>query len=128
MLMVSSVLSIVLTNRMTTRCRRISDAAKKSAARFFRRRAVEGDDELGQWPRPLNTMAGSLEKIDLSRRSFMGNIAHELRTPMTTIKGFIDGMLDGTIPPENLNHYLGIVSQEVGPRRVSSRTCWTSPS
>lgn len=44
----------------------------------------------------------------------MGNIAHELRTPMTTIKGFIDGMLDGTIPPENQNHYLGIVSQEVG--------------
>ena len=36
------------------------------------------------------------------------------RTPMTTIKGFIDGMLDGTIPPENQNHYLGIVSQEVG--------------
>ena len=44
----------------------------------------------------------------------MGNIAHELRTPMTTIKGFIDGMLDGTIPPEETKHYLGIVSQETG--------------
>ena len=45
---------------------------------------------------------------------FMGNIAHELRTPMTTIKGFIDGMLDGTIPPEENQRYLAIVSQETG--------------
>ena len=44
----------------------------------------------------------------------MGNIAHELRTPMTTIKGFIDGILDGTIPPEMQNHYLQLVSEETG--------------
>lgn len=113
--MVSSVLSIVLTNRMTTPLRRISDAAKKFGGGDFSARVpVEGDDELAQLAETFNTMAGSLEKIDQSRRSFMGNIAHELRTPMTTIKGFIDGMLDGTIPPENQNHYLGIVSQEVG--------------
>jgi len=115
MLMVSSVLSIVLTTRMTTPLRRISDAAKKFGGGDFSARVpVEGDDELAQLAETFNTMAGSLEKIDQSRRSFMGNIAHELRTPMTTIKGFIDGMLDGTIPPENQNHYLGIVSQEVG--------------
>ena len=111
----SVVLSIVLTNRMTTPLRRISDAAKKFGGGDFSARVpVEGDDELAQLAETFNTMAGSLEKIDQSRRSFMGNIAHELRTPMTTIKGFIDGMLDGTIPPENQNHYLGIVSQEVG--------------
>ncbi len=44
----------------------------------------------------------------------MGNIAHELRTPMTTIKGFVDGILDGTIPPEMQNHYLQLVSEETG--------------
>ena len=44
----------------------------------------------------------------------MGNIAHELRTPMTSVKGFIDGMLDGTIPPSMHQHYLNLVSQEVG--------------
>lgn len=115
MLMVSSVLSIVLTNRMTTPLRRISDAAKKFGGGDFSARVpVEGDDELAQLAETFNTMAGSLEKIDQSRRSFMGNIAHELRTPMTTIKGFIDGMLDGTIPPEETKHYLGIVSQETG--------------
>ena len=115
MLMVSSVLSIVLTNRMTTPLRRISDAAKKFGGGDFSARVpVEGDDELAQLAETFNTMAGSLEKIDQSRRSFMGNIAHELRTPMTTIKGFIDGMLDGTIPDDMRQHYLGLVSQEVG--------------
>ena len=113
MLMVSSVLSIVLTNRMTTPLRRISDAAKKFGGGDFSARVpVEGDDELAQLAETFNTMAGSLEKIDQSRRSFMGNIAHELRTPMTTIKGFIDGMLDGTIPPELHEKYLKIVLNE----------------
>ena len=59
-------------------------------------------------------MAANLQQIDSSRGQFMGNIAHELRTPMTTIKGFIDGILDGTIPPELHNHYLQLVSQETG--------------
>ena len=59
-------------------------------------------------------MAARLQTIDNSRGQFMGNIAHELRTPMTTIKGFIDGMLDGTIPPEENQRYLAIVSQETG--------------
>lgn len=115
MLMVSSVLSIVLTARMTTPLRRIAEAAKRFGGSDFSARVpVDGDDELAQLAVTFNNMASGLEKIDSSRRSFMGNIAHELRTPMTTIKGFIDGMLDGTIPPENREHYLGIVSQEVG--------------
>ena len=62
----------------------------------------------------FNRMADNIQMNDNSRGQFMGNIAHELRTPMTTIKGFIDGMLDGTIPPEETKHYLGIVSQETG--------------
>lgn len=115
MLMVSSVLSILLTARMATPLRRISEAAKKFGSGDFSARVpVEGDDELAQLAVTFNNMASNLEKIDSSRHSFMGNIAHELRTPMTTIKGFVDGMLDGTIPSENRDHYLGIVSQEVG--------------
>lgn len=69
---------------------------------------------MAQLAATFNRMAENLEKIDSSRYSFMGNIAHELRTPMTTVKGFVDGMLDGTIPPESHQHYLEIVSQEVG--------------
>ncbi len=47
------------------------------------------------------------------RRSFIANVSHELKTPMTSIAGFIDGILDGTIPQEKQRHYLTIVSDEV---------------
>lgn len=59
-------------------------------------------------------MADNIQMNDNSRGQFMGNIAHELRTPMTTIKGFVDGILDGTIPPDMQNHYLQLVSEETG--------------
>ena len=57
-------------------------------------------------------MATSLATQESSRRSFVANVSHELKTPMTTIGGFIDGILDGTIPPEKEKHYLEIVSGE----------------
>ena len=115
MLLVASVLSILLTSRLTTPLRRIAAAARKFGGGDFSVRVpVDGDDEVAQLAQTFNNMASSLETIDSSRASFMGNIAHELRTPMTTIKGFIDGMLDGTIPPEMQQHYLSLVSQEVG--------------
>ncbi|MEG0178119.1 MAG: HAMP domain-containing sensor histidine kinase [Oscillospiraceae bacterium] len=115
MLLVSCIISIMLTSHTTTPLRRIAEAARRFGSGDFTSRVpVEGDDEVAQLALTFNNMASSLEKNDSSRRSFMGNIAHELRTPMTSIKGFIDGMLDGTIPPESHNHYLSIVSEEVG--------------
>ena len=75
---------------------------------------VEGEGEVADLARTFNTMAENIQMNDNSRGQFMGNIAHELRTPMTTIKGFIDGILDGTIPPEMQNHYLQLVSEETG--------------
>lgn len=57
--------------------------------------------------------AESLCSSENIRRSFIANVSHELKTPMTTIAGFIDGILDGTIPPEKQNYYLKIVSDEV---------------
>lgn len=115
MLLVASVLSILFTNRLTTPLRGIAAAARKFGGGDFSVRVpVDGDDELAQLAQTFNNMAMSLERIDSSRASFMGNIAHELRTPMTSIKGFIDGMLDGTIPPGMQQHYLSLVSQEVG--------------
>ena len=115
MMLISSVLSILFTNRLTGPLRRISEAARKFGGGDFSTRVpVSGDDEVAQLAITFNTMASNLEDIDQSRSNFMGNIAHELRTPMTSIKGFIDGMLDGTIPPEMQQHYLNLVSQEVG--------------
>lgn len=75
---------------------------------------VTGEGEIADLARTFNTMAENIQTTDNSRGQFMGNIAHELRTPMTTIKGFVDGILDGTIPPELQNHYLQLVSEESG--------------
>ena len=60
----------------------------------------------------FNNMASSLQKAEYSRQEFVANVSHELKTPMTTIGGYIDGILDGTIPPERQRHYMQIVSAE----------------
>ena len=80
---------------------------------FSIRVPVESCDEIGQLAISINNMASSLASLESVRRSFTANVSHELRTPMTTIGGFIDGILDGTIPEEKRNQYLEIVSQEI---------------
>ncbi len=60
----------------------------------------------------FNNMASSLQKSEYQRQEFVANVSHELKTPMTTIGGYIDGMLDGTIPPEKQRHYMELVSSE----------------
>ena len=114
-LLLCSVLCWVLARRITGPIEDISEAARRLGSGDFTARApVDGCVELADFATTFNNMAARLQTIDNSRGQFMGNIAHELRTPMTTIKGFIDGMLDGTIPPEETKHYLGIVSQGDG--------------
>ena len=115
MLLVSSILSILLTSRLAGPLRRIATAAQSFGNGDLSARApVAGDDEVAQLAVTFNDMADKLQAVDVSRQSFMGNIAHELRTPMTSIKGFVDGMLDGTIPDDRRDYYLRIVSGEVG--------------
>ena len=70
-------------------------------------------DEIGKLSMAFNNMATALAQQDSIRRSFVANVSHELKTPMTTIGGFVDGIMDGTIPPEKQQHYLSIVSSEV---------------
>ena len=60
----------------------------------------------------FNNMAQELQKSEYQRKEFVANVSHELKTPMTTISGYVDGILDGTIPPEKQRHYLQIVSDE----------------
>ena len=74
-------------------------------------------EEIADLAQAFNSMAVSLEKSEQRRQEFVANVSHELKTPMTTIGGYIDGMLDGTIPPEKQQHYMQIVSSEV--RRLS---------
>ena len=60
----------------------------------------------------FNNMASSLQKSEYSRQEFVANVSHELKTPMTTIGGYIDGILDGTIPESKQRYYMQIVSDE----------------
>ncbi len=69
--------------------------------------------EMQELANAFNDMAASLKNYDTMRNSFVANVSHELRTPMTSIGGFVDGMLDGTIPQEEYEHYLKIISSEV---------------
>lgn len=83
-----------------------------AAGNFDQRISVTGKDEISQLSSSFNFMADSLEKLDNMRNRFISDISHELRTPMTSISGFVAGILDGTIPPEKQNDYLRIVLDE----------------
>ena len=98
--------------------KQMAQAAKQFAKGDFTVRVSEtSNDEIGELAVSFNNMAESLSSAEVTRRSFIANVSHELKTPMTTIAGFIDGILDGTIPPEKNKYYLHIISDEV--RRLS---------
>ncbi|MCD8126722.1 MAG: HAMP domain-containing histidine kinase [Clostridiales bacterium] len=74
-------------------------------------------DEAGALANAFNGMADSIAASEQQRQEFVSDISHELKTPMTTIQGFADGLLDGTIPPEKERESLQLISNET--RRLS---------
>ena len=116
MLLCASILTKILMRQLTDPLQKVTDAAQRFGGGDLsvRVEGVEGEGEAADLARTFNRMADNIQMNDNSSGQFMGNIAHELRTPMTTIKGFVDGMLDGTIPPDMQNHYLQLVSEETG--------------
>ncbi|MBQ6816278.1 MAG: HAMP domain-containing protein [Clostridia bacterium] len=91
----------------------MSQAAKLMAKGDFSKRIpVYNNDEIGELSASFNSMSKSLADLEKMRRSFIADVSHELRTPMTTISGFIDGIIDGTIPAEKHNYYLNIILNE----------------
>ena len=121
-LFVSVLVVLVAVVIMTVYARKSSSPLRdmaKTAAAFghgnLKARAQVPEDspeEIRDLALAFNNMAQSLEKIEYGRKEFVANVSHELKTPMTTIGGFVDGILDGTIPPQQQNKYLQIVSDE----------------
>ncbi len=104
----------IMTYRLTKPLKLMSQASRAMAKGDFSKRIpVMSDDEIGELAVSFNMMTNSLAQLEGMRKSFVANVSHELKTPMTTIGGFIDGILDGTIEPEKQSYYLGIVSDEV---------------
>ncbi len=92
----------------------MSAAAKDfSQGKFDVRVPITGHDEVAELASAFNNMATTLEKNEDMRKTFLANVSHDLRTPMTAISGFVEGMLSGAIPPEKQEHYLQIISTEV---------------
>jgi len=104
----------IITYRLTRPLKMMSVAAKAMAnGDFSKRIPVTSDDEIGELAASFNQMTNSLSRLESMRKSFVTDVSHELKTPMTTIGGFIDGILDGTIDKENQDHYLELVSNEI---------------
>ena len=119
--LVVSMLAASFLSRMQVRpLGQMADAARRFGRGELSVRVEESPkntSEINDLARAFNTMVDSLESSERRRQEFVANVSHELKTPMTTIGGYIDGMLDGTIPPEKQQHYMQIVSGEV--RRLS---------
>ena len=113
-LILSFLATYALTYQMAKPLRQMVQAARKfGEGDFSAKIPVNNQDEVAELAVALNNMASSLASVEGMRRSFVANVSHELRTPMTTIGGFIDGILDGTIPEEKQEQYLRTVSDEI---------------
>lgn len=103
-----------ITERIVRPLRTMTGAAKSfGRGDFSARVVVYGKDEVAELGIAFNNMAESLGSLEKMRNSFLANVSHDLRTPMTTISGFIDGITSGAIPQEKHEYYLNIIQAEV---------------
>ncbi len=115
--MVASLLGLVLTGytamRITRPLRELAHAAKcLGQGDMTVKVRVYADDEIGEVSRAFNSMVDELKSIEEQRKGFVANVSHELRSPITSIAGYLQGMLDGTIPPQDQRRYMQVVYDE----------------
>jgi len=109
----SAILVYISSRAMTRRLRQMNDAAGIISGGVFENRIpVKSHDEVGQLAIQFNTMAESLHNQELIRRAFISNLSHDLRSPLTSIAGFMKAIKDGTAPPESHGYYQDIVLSE----------------
>ena len=118
-LLLSFVVSAWVSMRQSHPIHEMAEATRRFADSNFdvRMHNYAGVTEITELADAFNNMADSLQETERQRREFIANVSHELKTPMTTIAGYTDGILDGTIPPEQEKEYLRIISDES--RRLS---------
>lgn len=115
---VSIILLLLVAERIIGPIRKVQRAARAVARGDFDTKLdIRSDDEIGELATDFNAMTLSLKNQDQNQRNFIGDLSHELRTPMTTICGFLEGIIDGVIPQEETEKYLHIVLEET--RRLS---------
>lgn len=113
MILVVGVVLAYLSGTVLRPIAKINNTAREYAkGNFEARTGVKRKDELGELSDSLEYMASELSKLDEYRKNFIANISHDFRSPLTSIKGYLEAMLDGTIPVEKYDRYLNIVLSE----------------
>ena len=113
-LFLTLIATILVVRNMVRPMKNMAIAARKFAAGDLAARAPlpKYQDELYDMTMSFNSMADAMQNSEETRRGLIASVSHDLRTPMTSIAGFVDGILDGTIKPEKQEHYLRIISDE----------------
>ncbi len=107
------ILVYLFSKKITLPLIEISNAAKVMAGGDFKKRVyINSKDDIGQLANVLNDMAESLDEQEKRRREFISNISHDIRSPLTSMKGFLEAIIDGTIPEEKKEKYINIVLEE----------------
>ncbi len=113
MFVLSLVILIVFTVVVYRPLKKITKATEEYAdGNLTHQIEVNKDDEIGHLAASLNYMASELSKGEDNQKQFIANVSHDFRSPLTSIKGYIEAMEDGTIPPEMSGKYLKIVLNE----------------
>lgn len=119
-LLLASIMSSVTSRAQTRPLKDMAETVRAFGRGEFDQRVTgleDRKDEVGELAEAFNTMAETLSRSEQRRSEFIANVSHELKTPMTTIAGFADGILDGTIPREKEEDALKTISSET--RRLS---------
>lgn len=113
MILVVMIVLIYFFNTVLRPIAKISQTAREYAkGNFELKTGVKRNDEIGELSDSLEYMGGELSKLDEYRKNFIANISHDFRSPLTSIKGYLEAMLDGTIPADKYDRYLKIVLDE----------------
>lgn len=112
-LVIGAVLAFFLAQSQIRPLKEINSAVREfTKGDLTRRVKLNCGGELEELGDSINRMAAELSRLEDSRRSFVANVSHELRSPMTSMRGYVQAMLDGTIAREDMPRYLGIVMDE----------------
>lgn len=109
----SLIILLVFTKTVYFPLKKITEAANQYAAgNLTYKTTIHTHDEMGYLAATLNYMSDELDKMEEYQRTFIANISHDFRSPLTSIKGYLEAILDGTIPPEMYEKYLTRVISE----------------
>ena len=103
----------IISHKVLRPIKKLAEVAQEySRGDFDVQTEIDSDDEIGQLASSMEYMASELSQLEEYRHEFISNISHDFRSPLTSIKGYVTAMQDGTIPPEKQSRYLGIVLDE----------------